>query len=333
MPLYKRPGSRYIWVKVTVGGETVRRSSSTTSKAQARLFEERLREQLWALKKLGKTAYTWDLAAEKWLEESEGKRSLHSDEGIIAWFQPHLTGKRLSEITREKVDELRALKVKESSMATCNRHFALLRAILRRARDQWEWIGQIPAIPMYTLEAPEPMWITRDKFEELAKALPSYLERPARFAVLTGLRRTPIITLMWSQVDLARKHVWIPVLRSKGKKAISVPLGPEAMRVLRTMKGKHAEYVFCYEGGPIPAQNGYVWKQWRKAVASVGLKGFRFHDLRHTWASWHMQNGTPAFVLQQLGAWSEERMVRRYAHLDASHLAEWASNVGKKRRR
>lgn len=330
MSLYKRPGSRYWQCKVTVGGETVRRSTQTTSKSQARLFEERLREQLWELRKLGKAAYTWDLAAEKWLEEAEGKRSLASDEGILAWFLPHLTGKRLTEIDRAVVDDLRKKKRAEASEATVNRHFALLRAILRRARDEWEWVTQIPAIPMYTLEEPEPTWISREKFEELAEALPTYLERPARFAVLTGLRRTPIITLEWEQVDFKRKHVWISALRSKNKKPFAVPLGPEALAVLRTVKGKHDRYVFTYEGGPIPAQNGFVWKQWRLAVKKVGLEGFRFHDLRHTWASWHAQNGTPAFILQQLGGWSSEKMVRRYAHLDTSHLAEWADNTRKK---
>jgi integrase len=105
------------------------------------------------------------------------------------------------------------------------------------------------------------------------------------------------------------------------------------MRVLRTVKGNHELYVFVYDGKPLPLQNGYVWKQWRKAVKSVGLDGFRFHGLRHTWASWHIQNGTPAHVLQELGAWSDQKLVRRYAHLGAEHLAEWAHNIGHRRKR
>lgn len=331
MSLYKRPNSRYWWCKVTVSGETVRRSSETTKKSQARLFEERLREELWNLKKLGKTAYTWDLAAEKWLDEAEHKRSLASDEGIIAWFQPHLTGKKLTEIDRTLVDQLRELKAEKASKATVNRHFALLRAILRKARDQWEWIGQIPSIPMYPLERPEPRWITRAEFESLAKHLPLYFERMARFAVLTGLRRTALITLTWKQVDLKRRHVWIAAIRSKSKKPIAVPLSPEATAVLRTVKGN--EYVFTYEGEQFPAQNGYVWKQWRNAVKAAKLEPFRFHDLRHTWASWHIQNGTPTHILQELGGWSSYEMVKIYAHLDSSHLSKWASNLGHTKKR
>jgi len=58
-----------------------------------------------------------------------------------------------------------------------------------------------------------------------------------------------------------------------------------------------------------------------------GLPTLRFHDLRHTWASWHVQAGTPLPVLQALGGWASLAMVQRYAHLGQSHVADWAGNV------
>ena len=58
---------------------------------------------------------------------------------------------------------------------------------------------------------------------------------------------------------------------------------------------------------------------------------FRWHDLRHTWASWHVQSGTPLQVLQELGGWSSYEMVLRYAHLSAGHLADYAENLCKLR--
>lgn len=66
-------------------------------------------------------------------------------------------------------------------------------------------------------------------------------------------------------------------------------------------------------------------KTWRTACASVGLKNFRWHDLRHTWASWHAQDGTPLNVLQELGGWESSEMVRRYAHLSTVHLADYVN--------
>lgn len=66
---------------------------------------------------------------------------------------------------------------------------------------------------------------------------------------------------------------------------------------------------------------------WRKVLVKAGIENFRWHDLRHTWASWHVQNGTPLNVLQELGGWESTDMVRRYAHLSASHLVNYAENV------
>jgi integrase len=69
-------------------------------------------------------------------------------------------------------------------------------------------------------------------------------------------------------------------------------------------------------------------KAWYQALERVGIKSFRWHDLRHTWASWHVQNGTPLFALQELGGWESPEMVRRYAHLSVEHLALYADRLG-----
>lgn len=65
-----------------------------------------------------------------------------------------------------------------------------------------------------------------------------------------------------------------------------------------------------------------------KVLNRAGIKDFRWHDLRHTWASWHVQAGTPLNVLQELGGWSDYKMVLRYAHLAPEHLAYHAANIG-----
>jgi len=59
----------------------------------------------------------------------------------------------------------------------------------------------------------------------------------------------------------------------------------------------------------------------------AGIENFRWHDLRHTWASRLVQQGTPVNVLQEMGAWESEGMVRRYAHLAPAHLAEHAERI------
>ncbi|MCY4419644.1 MAG: tyrosine-type recombinase/integrase, partial [Gammaproteobacteria bacterium] len=81
---------------------------------------------------------------------------------------------------------------------------------------------------------------------------------------------------------------------------------------------------FTYKGLPVTKANNHAW---RKALVRAGIEDFRWHDLRHTWASWHVQQGTPLYVLQELGGWSSYAMVRRYAHLSVKHLAEYADGL------
>jgi integrase len=78
--------------------------------------------------------------------------------------------------------------------------------------------------------------------------------------------------------------------------------------------------VFVYHGKPVYQT---VTVAWTRALRRTGIRDFRWHDLRHTWASWHVQRGTPLQVLKELGGWETLEMVQRYAHLSADHLARW----------
>jgi integrase len=88
--------------------------------------------------------------------------------------------------------------------------------------------------------------------------------------------------------------------------------------------GKHRERVFTYAGKPLGHANTLAW---RKALKRAGIANFRWHDLRHTWASWHRQSGTPTHELQRLGGWRSSVMVERYAHLAPDHLAKAAGRL------
>jgi integrase len=131
---------------------------------------------------------------------------------------------------------------------------------------------------------------------------------------VTGLCEKNVTRLEWSQADLTRRTAWIHPDQAKAKKPIGVPLNNEAVLVLRQEAGKHDKLVFAWQGRPIDKANT---RDWRRALKDVGIESFRWHDLRHTWASWHVQNGTPLHVLQELGGWACFSMVQRYAHLSA----------------
>ena len=140
-------------------------------------------------------------------------------------------------------------------------------------------------------------------------------------ALSTGLRQGNIKDLLWSQVDLSRKVAWVHADQAKGRRDIGVPLNAHALEVLTRRQGSHHTHVFTFDGQPIANVNT---KAWQQALKRAGIEDFRWHDLRHTWASWHIQNGTPLYALQEMGAWQSTAMVRRYAHLAPVHLAPHA---------
>jgi integrase len=91
--------------------------------------------------------------------------------------------------------------------------------------------------------------------------------------------------------------------------------------VLRWQVGKHPVRVFTYEGKPF---NRAYTVAWQKTLKRAGIENFRWHDLRHTWASWLAQKGVPLSDIQEMGGWETYAMVKRYAHLLPAHLAHRA---------
>jgi len=122
-----------------------------------------------------------------------------------------------------------------------------------------------------------------------------------------------------------RQLAWVHLDQAKARRAIAVPLNGEAMAVVRKQVGKHPSHVFSFSRKPIKQVST---KAWYRVLKRACIEDFCWHDLRHCWASWHVQNGTPLFALQELGGWESPAMVRRYAHLAADQLAPYAERLG-----
>jgi integrase len=167
-------------------------------------------------------------------------------------------------------------------------------------------------------------WLTPEQAETLLSHLPAHQVDIVRFALATGLRQGNVTRLEWSQIDMQRRVAWIHADQAKSRKAIFVPLNEAATAVIRRQIGKHDERVFTYRGNPVGQVNTAAW---RRALSKAGIENFRWHDLRHTWASWHVQAGTPVNELQELGGWESVEMVRRYAHLASGNLANAAARI------
>jgi integrase len=325
MGVYKR-GDVW-WVDLTTpNGERVRRSSGTADRVQAQEYHDRLKVRYWEQQRLGvKPERSWQEATVRWLRETSHKRTHDKDKAKLRWLHRYLGHLMLSQVTRDVIDDIAARKARESSPANANRYLALIRAILRRARDDWDWIDQIPKVRLFPEGKRRVRFLTHEEARRLLTELPPHLREMAQFALMTGLRQRNVSYLRWDQVDMPRHMAWIHPDEAKAGRAIGVPLNEGALDVLRQRWGKDREYVFTYKGKPVERCSTHAFK---KALVRAGIApDFRWHDLRHTWATWHVQNGTRLQELMELGSWSSYEMVLRYAHLASDHLRDAACRL------
>lgn len=327
MSLYKRGTTWYIRFTAP-NGQRIQRSAGTEDKHQAQEYEDRLKSELWRVHKLGeKPRRTWPETVTRWLSDTEHKSDHSKDIDKLKWLDQYLGGYRLDEIDRDTIDHIGRTKRAESSPSTANRYLAVIKSILRIARDEWEWVDRIPKIRLYPEPRRRVRWLTRDEAAKLISELPKHLADMAEFSLATGLRQSNVSGLAWKQVDLERGTAWIHADQSKNRRAIAIPLNHDALRVLRRRQGQHPVYAFTYHDKPVKRCST---KAWYAALQRCEIVDFRWHDLRHTWASWHVQNGTSMQELMELGGWSSQEMVLRYAHLSSEHLRHIAQRIESK---
>jgi integrase len=120
--------------------------------------------------------------------------------------------------------------------------------------------------------------------------------------------------LEWTRVDFGRRVAWLDPGTTKNGEGRGIPLNNDAVLGLRAVHGSHPRWCFTYQGEPMRA----VGSAWGRSLRRAGIEAFRFHDLRHTWASWHVMSGTSLQELMELGGWKLYELVLRYAHLGRS---------------
>lgn len=303
------------WIDVMIHGVRIRESLKTFDKKEAQKAHDIRRGELWRQNVLKeKPNKTVSQAFDRWLLEKSHKRSIETDRLRIEQLRPKIGAMKLSALTREVVERYCVAP----APATRNRYRALFRAILRAAERDWEWLDKAPIIKAEQENNERKTYITREQADRLIAELPDHYRPAVRFALLTGLRKANVLGLRWSAVNLDAGVVVVAAEEAKGKRKIVVPLNASAKVLLEAMP--HRE-------GKVFGLSSITEAAWKRACARAGITDFRFHDLRHTWASWHAMAGTAPQVLQELGGWQTYSMVERYVTFAPSHLAAAAEAV------
>lgn len=328
MSLYRRKDSPFWWIKLPpIRGDRgpLQASTGTTDKRKAQHLHDKLKAERWEQDKLGvKPRRTWQEAVLKFLDETSHKRTHDRDKSMLAWLDPLMGGKYLDEIDRSLLDEVKTARARIATTSTANRYLALIRTILRKACHEWEWIDRTPKVGLFREREGRTRSLTQQEFGKLLRELPPHLADMALFSVATGLRQGNVKRLTWQEVNLKLRHAWVSAENHKNGRPHAVPLNDVAMSVLQRRLGEHPTYVFTYQGNPI---TNVSTKAWWNALERAGIEDFRWHDLRHTFATWHRQAGTPTHELQRLGGWKTQSMVERYAHIAPEGLQQAANRL------
>ena len=139
-------------------------------------------------------------------------------------------------------------------------------------------------------------------------------------AVHTGMRQDNILSITWQQADLNRGVITLE--HTKNGERQGIPMNTTVKNMLSELnKIRHIknQYVFPTSTGT-KIDNSKVGKWFRDACKKAGIRDFRFHDLRHTCASWLVQSGIDLYVVQRLLGHRDGNMTRRYAHLAPDNL-------------
>lgn len=340
MSIRKCKKSRTWWVDFrTPSGQRIRRTTGTKNRQAAQEYHDRLKAEYWRAEYLGEEhPRTLDEAALQMLKLSEGQSDFDTKKRHVEYWRDALEGDTpLRSLTAGKIMQnlpthttYTNRKPKPLTAATKNRYLSTIRRILNLSVE-WGWIASAPKLGRFREPKQRVRWEPQPVISALISAMQlPWMQDVAVVAVATGMRKDELLSLLPCDVDIARSTAWVRSENAKSGYARSVPLNGDAVSVLERRLKTAVTYVF--ERPPQKSDkpikiNQVDDRDIKRACKAIGITDFRFHDFRHTWASWHVQAGTPLMVLKELGGWETVEMVQKYAHLATSHLAHHANVV------
>ena len=161
-------------------------------------------------------------------------------------------------------------------------------------------------------------FLSEAEIEALLDFCPPHLHAIVETDLLTGMRKEELLSLKWEQVN----HGLIHLFRTKSGHPRHIPISGRLAEILQKLRHTNqlkSPYVFCDAQG---RRFNSVKTSFRTACRKAGIDNFRFHDLRHTFASHLIMRGAGLKPVQELLGHSDIKMTMRYAHLSPGHLQE-----------
>lgn len=236
-------------------------------------------------------------------------------------FVDRITWSVVERYKRERLDE-------GVSKTTINKELKLMKTVIRKAMESGIYKGEMPKIELFKEKETERVRsLTPEEAQKLIEACPEWFRPVIIFALNTGLRAGEIFSLRWENVDFEKGVIRIEKETTKTKDVYTIPMNSTVRGLLEEVRREQEEkgithgFVFTNKLGlPYKYEDKTYGKIFRRACAKAGIKDFRFHDLRHTFASWVAMSSRDIYAVQKLLNHKDLRMTKRYAHLTDGYL-------------
>lgn len=208
--------------------------------------------------------------------------------------------------------------------ATANRYLATLMHMFTKAVS-WELmdaaqLARLRAVKLIPENNKRLRYLTREEADRLAQCCNLRIRPIVLLALHSGMRRGEVLRLGWNNVDIPGRLILLGQDQTKSGRHREIPLNDTALNILQTQATKASgPWVF-----PAPSGRPYldVKRSFKAACQKAKIENFRFHDLRHSFASWLVMAGADLATVKELLGHATLMMTLRYAHLSPGHKAQ-----------
>ncbi|MCP4254559.1 MAG: site-specific integrase [Candidatus Scalindua sp.] len=321
--MFKRKESGLWWMSVRYNGRRIQKSLETPDKKLAKAIEAKVMagivEGSYFQKPIGNNKTLKEMM-EKFMDEHSptvSKNMQGSYKNSLKSLLPFFGDANLMSISPKMVSRYKMLRRRDDvKPATVNRELSMLSKAFNIAIKEWEWLNDNPVskVSKEKERNKRDRWLTEDEERRLIENSSEWLSEIIIFSLNTGLRQGELISLEWSRVNVFRKTILIS--DTKNGEQRTVPLNKNALDVVEKrskVRNIKNDYVFLNrDGGKInPISLGY---SFRKSLEKTKITDFKFHDLRHCFATRMAQRGIDIYKISKLLGHMDIKMTQRYAH-------------------
>ena len=331
--------------------ETASFKRKTDAQRWAQSTESAIREGRYFKSSISKQKTFADMIDRYHTDVLAHKKNPRNQKQYLKWWRSELGEYVLADISSSTIVETRSKLVgkknrfgKVISKTTANRYMQALGHVFNIAMNEWEWIKDNPVsrIKKFKENRGRVRFLSDEERVSLLKACRKsknpYLHDIVILAISTGARKSELLELEWKNVQFDREAIILEETKNGERRYLPLKsLALEIMKDIYEARNPDCPYVFPSEMVKKDLKTGKLIYQpidirtaWENAVETAQIKDFRFHDLRHTAASFLAMNGATLAEIAEILGHKTLQMVKRYAHLSEAHTSKVVESMNKK---